>query len=144
MSRGTSQVGVDAESAFFSTLQGAASHACRLLFLPFTSMDISAIRMRASAIATFVGSPPRSSLSGPHFVTEGASRTLLDVTAALCRSFGQRNPVRRNTGRSVWCVMGHWGDWWLGGALRGCDAGHDGGNAAMHAAHKARNERTSM
>jgi rifampicin phosphotransferase len=56
---------------------------------PFTPMGISAMRMAASAITTFLGFPPRDALQGPHFVTEAASRIFLDVTGALRSSFGR-------------------------------------------------------
>jgi phosphoenolpyruvate synthase/pyruvate phosphate dikinase len=56
---------------------------------PFTPIGISAMRVLASAIAGFLGFPPRDALQGPHFVTEAASRIFLDVTGALRSSFGR-------------------------------------------------------
>ncbi len=58
-------------------------------YRPFTPMGISATRLLASSITTILGFPPRSSLQGPGFVTEAASRIFLDVTTALRRSFGR-------------------------------------------------------
>jgi pyruvate,water dikinase len=58
-------------------------------YQPFTPIGISAIRVLASAIATFLGFPPRDALHGPRFVTEAASRVFLDVTSALRSSFGR-------------------------------------------------------
>ncbi len=58
-------------------------------YRPFTPMGISAIRVLASSIAALVGYPPRSTLAGPRFVTEAASRVFFDVTAALRSSFGR-------------------------------------------------------
>jgi pyruvate,water dikinase len=55
---------------------------------PFTPIGISAMRMLASAIATFLGFPPPDPLRGPQFVTEAASRVFLDVTGALRSAFG--------------------------------------------------------
>jgi pyruvate,water dikinase len=56
---------------------------------PFTPMGISAMRVAASAIVTFLGLPPRDTLQGPDFVTEAASRIFLDVTGALRSAFGR-------------------------------------------------------
>lgn len=56
---------------------------------PFTPMGISAMRVAASAIVTFLGYPPRDTLQGPHFITETASRIFLDVTGALRSAFGR-------------------------------------------------------
>jgi len=56
---------------------------------PFTPIGISAMRIAASAITTFLGFPPRDTLQGPHFVTEAASRIFLDVTGALRSAFGR-------------------------------------------------------
>ncbi len=58
-------------------------------YLPFTPMGISAIRVLASALTTFLGFPPHDSLHGPRFVTEAASRVYLDVTGALRSAFGR-------------------------------------------------------
>jgi pyruvate,water dikinase len=58
-------------------------------YQPFTPIGISAMRVLASAIVTFLGFPPRDALQGPHFVTEAASRIFLDVTGALRSSFGR-------------------------------------------------------
>jgi pyruvate,water dikinase len=58
-------------------------------YQPFTPIGISATRLLASAIATFLGVPPRDALQGPDFVTEAASRVFLDVTGALRSSFGR-------------------------------------------------------
>lgn len=56
---------------------------------PFTPMGISAMRVLASAIVTFLGFPSRDPLHGPQFITEVASRIFLDVTGALRSSFGR-------------------------------------------------------
>jgi pyruvate,water dikinase len=56
---------------------------------PFTPMGISAIRVLASAITAFLGSPPPDRMRGPQFVTEAASRVFLDVTGALRNAFGR-------------------------------------------------------
>jgi pyruvate,water dikinase len=58
-------------------------------FQPFTPIGISATRLIASAIATFLGFPPQEPLQGPHFVTEAASRVFLDVTGALRSAVGR-------------------------------------------------------
>jgi rifampicin phosphotransferase len=58
-------------------------------YLPFTPMGISAIRVLASAVLTFLGSPPSEPIRGPHFITEAACRIFLDVTGALRTSFGR-------------------------------------------------------
>ena len=58
-------------------------------YLPFTSMGISAIRMLASALLTFLGSPPAEPICGPRFITEAACRILLDITGALRTSLGR-------------------------------------------------------
>jgi len=55
---------------------------------PFTPMGISAMRVLASAIVTFLGFPPQDPLRGPTFMTEAASRIFLDVTGALRSSLG--------------------------------------------------------
>jgi pyruvate,water dikinase len=52
-------------------------------FQPFTPIGISAMRLIASEIATFLGFPPHDTLQGPRFVTEAAARVFLDVTGAL-------------------------------------------------------------
>jgi rifampicin phosphotransferase len=62
--------------------------------LPFTPMGISALRLLASSMATFIGFPPRDRLQGPGFVTEAASRIYIDVTAALRNSFGRMQLLR--------------------------------------------------
>jgi rifampicin phosphotransferase len=58
-------------------------------YRPFTPVGISAIRVLASSITTLFGLKPRSTLQGPGFVTEAASRIYFDVTAALRGSFGR-------------------------------------------------------
>ncbi len=58
-------------------------------YLPYTPMGRSAIRLLASAVLTYLGFPPRDSMQGPRFLTEAASRTFVDVTAALRNSFGR-------------------------------------------------------
>jgi phosphohistidine swiveling domain-containing protein len=56
---------------------------------PFMPIGISAMRVLASAIATFLGFAPQNPLRGPPFVTEAASRVFLDVTGALRSDFGR-------------------------------------------------------
>jgi pyruvate,water dikinase len=58
-------------------------------YQPFTPSGISAMRLLASAIVTFLGFPPRDAFQGPHFVTEAAARVFLDVTGALRSAFGR-------------------------------------------------------
>jgi len=58
-------------------------------FQPFTPIGISAMRVLASAIATFLGFPPQDPMHGPRFMTEAACRVFLDVTGALRSSFGR-------------------------------------------------------
>jgi phosphohistidine swiveling domain-containing protein len=58
-------------------------------FQPFTPIGISAIRLLASAITTFLGFPPHDILQGPDFVTQAASRVFLDVTSVLRSAFGR-------------------------------------------------------
>jgi rifampicin phosphotransferase len=62
--------------------------------LPSTPMGLSALRLLASSIATFLGFPSRDRVQGPPFVTEAASRPYLDVTAALRNSFGRMMLLR--------------------------------------------------
>ncbi len=59
-------------------------------YLPYTPMGLSAVRLLASSVLTHLGFPPRDRLQGPRFVTEAASRTFVDVTAALRNSFGRK------------------------------------------------------
>jgi rifampicin phosphotransferase len=58
-------------------------------YLPFTPMGISAVRVLASALLTFFGSPPSEVIRGPRFITEVACRIFLDVTGALRTSVGR-------------------------------------------------------
>lgn len=58
-------------------------------YLPFTPMGISAIRVLASALLTFLGSPPSEPIRGPHFISEAVGRIFLDVTGAMRTSFGR-------------------------------------------------------
>ena len=62
--------------------------------LPSTPMGLSAIRLLASSAATLLGFPPRDRVQGPSFVSEAASRTYIDVTAALRNSFGRMMLLR--------------------------------------------------
>jgi phosphohistidine swiveling domain-containing protein len=62
--------------------------------LPSTPMGLSALRLLASSMATFLGFPPRDRVQGPGFVTEAASRPYIDVTAALRNSFGRMMLLR--------------------------------------------------
>jgi pyruvate,water dikinase len=58
-------------------------------YLPFTPLGISAIRVLASALLTFLGHTSPEPLRGPHFIAEAAGRIFLDVTGALRTSFGR-------------------------------------------------------
>jgi rifampicin phosphotransferase len=58
-------------------------------YQPFTPIGISAIRVLASAITSFLGLPPQDPMHGPRFVSEAGSRVFLDVTGALRSSFGR-------------------------------------------------------
>ena len=62
--------------------------------LPSTPMGLSAMRLLASSVATLLGFPPRDRLQGPSFVSEAASRTYIDVTAALRNPFGRTMLLR--------------------------------------------------
>lgn len=62
--------------------------------LPSTPMGLSAIRMLASSVLTYLGFPPRDCVQGPRFVTEAASRLFIDVTAALRNAFGRKLLLR--------------------------------------------------
>jgi phosphohistidine swiveling domain-containing protein len=62
--------------------------------LPFTPMGLSAMRLLASSVATLLGFSPRDRMQGPFFVREAASRTYIDVTAALRNSFGRMMLLR--------------------------------------------------
>ncbi len=63
-------------------------------YLPSTPMGLSALRMLASSVLTYLGFPPRDRMQGPRFVTEAASRLFVDVTAALRNSFGRQLLLR--------------------------------------------------
>jgi phosphohistidine swiveling domain-containing protein len=63
-------------------------------YLPFTPMGLSGVRLLISSVATLLGFPPRDRVQGPPFVSEAASRTYIDVTAALRNSFGRMMLLR--------------------------------------------------
>ncbi len=60
------------------------------VYRPFTPMGVQAFRLIASAVATFIGFPPRDPLIGPTAFIEAGQRLFVDVTPVLRSSFGRR------------------------------------------------------
>ena len=60
------------------------------VYRPFTPMGVQTFRLIASAVATFIGFPPRDPLIGPTAFVEAGQRLFVDVTPVLRSSFGRR------------------------------------------------------